>query len=364
MPISAPDALDWLIIWTKRPQNRTLQPPQPTASPQVPKRSLEGKAMAYMIFRMVAWRNAAGLKSRGLNMRASLQAVASALKPSQVPKTIRQEPFDHDPGHYRMFCHLNGTQPACIDLYDYALDLKFMELQPDLLRHLMPVMLEAWRKDLFESDAAGYAGFVEEIWAALLRGSALRTCLSGADGEVAMRFMRDTILDRLDAEDSLGFAGSRASPHRWVHALGAFGLVFPEVEPLWTEWWQMKTLGHAVPAFQYAPALLYAEDKNPVFAPWTREKGGGPPCLWEHGCMIFDAGWREENIQFVRQTFSVEYFENRLRAAQNVIQNADARSVASRIPTEFPAQSTLLGLRLEQLPDLLSKMDGSEEFTI
>jgi hypothetical protein len=51
-------------------------------------------------------------------------------------------------------------------------------------------------------------------------------------------------------------------------------VIFPDIESLWTEWWQMKTAGHAVAAFQYAAALLYEADKNPVFAPWTKDEGG------------------------------------------------------------------------------------------
>lgn len=102
-------------------------------------------------------------------MRASLQAISNVLKSSRVPKAILQQPFDHDPEHYKRLCHLERNRPSPADLIDYALDMTYMELQPDLLRHLMPVLLEAWRQDLFEGESANFGGFVEYFWPALLR---------------------------------------------------------------------------------------------------------------------------------------------------------------------------------------------------
>jgi hypothetical protein len=310
-----------------------------------------------------------GMNTRGmahdgeLKMRASLQAVSNALKSSRVPKAILQQPFDHDPGHYQRLCHLEGNRPNPSDLVDYALDMEYMELQPDLLRHLMPVLLEAWRQDLFEGDAAKFGAFVEHFWPALLRGKAFRGCLSDTERGGVMRFMRDTILDRLDAEHSLAFSGMRASPYAWIASFVSFGVVFADIESLWTEWWQFKTSGHAVAAFQYASALLYEEDKNPVFAQWTQDRGGGPPCVWECGCHIFDEGWREENLQFLRRTLSAEYIEQRLRAAQCMIKSAAPSSVATRILADLPGQATLLALRIEELPGFLASMSHVEGFT-
>jgi hypothetical protein len=297
-------------------------------------------------------------------MRASLQAVAKAMKSSRVPETIRQEPFDYDPGHYKRLCHLEGSQPTPRDLLDYALDMTYMELQPELLRHLMPLLLAAWRRDLFDGQTAGLRGFVEHFWPALLRGKAMQSVLSGTECGVVMRFMRDAILDRLDVEESLAFSGMGASPYGWVHSLVSFGVIFPDIESLWTEWWQMHTPGHAVAAFQYASALLYEADKNPVFAPWTRDKGGGPPSLWDCGCLMFDVGWREENLHFLRQTLSVEYIRQRLTAAQGMIKSAAANSIASQLLAELPVQATLLSIRIEQLPRLLTNVSDVDGFMI
>ncbi len=135
---------------------------------------------------------------------------------------------------------------------DYALDMQYMELQPELLRYLTPVLLIAWRKDLFEGSEAGYGGFVEQFWPALLKGSVLTKIYTEAERSAFIAYMRDSILDRLDAEASLHFSGMGASPYEWVQALVSYGTLFSDVESLWTEWWQMKTSGHAFASFQYA----------------------------------------------------------------------------------------------------------------
>jgi hypothetical protein len=51
--------------------------------------------------------------------------------------------------------------------------MQYMDLQPELLRYLTPILLAAWREDLFDAGKAGYAGFVEQFWSALLKGKAL-----------------------------------------------------------------------------------------------------------------------------------------------------------------------------------------------
>src|SRR5207249_1237248 len=241
---------------------------------------------------------------------------------------------------------------------------KYMEIQPELLRHLTPILLTAWRKDLFEGDAAGYGRFVEQFWPALLKGAALQTVFTDAERAAFIGYLRDTILERLDTESSLQFSGMGASPYRWVQTIVSYGALFSDIEVLWTEWWQAKMHGHAVAAFQYASALMYENDKNPVFDAWTRDNGGGPPALWECGCHMFDVGWKAENLNFLSRTLSVDFVERNLRVAFDQIQLAAAKEVASHILGELPNQRTLLALRIEELPKLLTNVSQVEGFTI
>jgi hypothetical protein len=299
-----------------------------------------------------------------MNTRASVHDVTRVIKSGGVPKQITQQPADCDPGHYQRLCNLGGSQPDAIDLVDYVLDMKYMELQPELLRYLTPVLLTAWRQDLFEGSTAKYGGFVEQFWPALLEGSALTKVYSKVERNAFTAYLRNSILDRLDAEESLHFSGMEASPYDWVQALVSYGTLFPDVEILWTEWWQMKTPGHAVAAFQYASALMYDDTKNPVFDSWTPDKGGGPPALWDCGAMMFGVGWKKKNLAFLKGTLSVGYFEQKLQFAFRQIQNSVTRKIASGILDDFPGKRTRLELRIEQLPNLLMDVSQVGGFTI
>lgn len=299
-----------------------------------------------------------------LNVRASIQDVTRAIKSAGIPKQITQQPFDHDPSHYHRLCRLNGNDPSGSDLLDYALDMQYMELQPELLRYLTPTLLTAWRKDLFGDSAAGYAGFVEQFWPALMKGKALNESFSEVERIAFIAFLRNSILDRLDVEESLHFSGMGAAPYRWVSAFVCYGTLFSDVKTLWTEWWEMKTPGHAIAAFQYSSALMYEENLNPIFEAWTRDKGGGPPPLWECGAMIFGLGWKQANLDFFKDTLSANYFEQKLQLASSRIKNEDAKKVASRIVDDFSGQRTRLDLRIEQLLDLLTDVSGVKGFQV
>ena len=297
-------------------------------------------------------------------MRASIQDVTRVIKSGGVPKQITQQPFDYDPSHYWRLCNLGDAKPSASDLADYALDMQYMELQPELLRHLTPVLLTAWRQDLFEGSKTGYGGFVEQFWTALLKGKALHKIYSETERTAFIAYMRNSILDRLDAEESLHFSGMGASPYSWVQAFVSYGTLFSDVENLWTEWWQMKTSGHAIAAFQYASALMYEEDKNPIFDPWTRDKGGGPPALWAWEGYLSDVGWKKENLDFLKATLSADYFDQKLRLALAQIKNPTVKKIALGIMDDFDGQRTRLELRIEQLPDLLTDVSRIDGFTI
>jgi hypothetical protein len=88
----------------------------------------------------------------------------------------------------------------------------------------------------------------------------------------------------------LAYRGAGARPYRWIRALTTYGVLLPDVETLWARWWSIETIGRAVSCVQYLSALVYDKDDNPVFTPWTRDHGGGPPCLWEE---ILDSRCKE-----------------------------------------------------------------------
>jgi hypothetical protein len=51
--------------------------------------------------------------------------------------------------------------------------------------------------------------------------------------------------------------------------------------------------------------LVYPENENPVFAPWTPNGGGGPPCLWEFEGHLYSHRWLEPNVAFLNRVLGV-----------------------------------------------------------
>src|SRR6266576_3591907 len=52
--------------------------------------------------------------------------------------------------------------------------------------------------------------------------------------------------------------------------------------------------------------LMYAENENRVFAPWTPDHGGGPPCLWEFEGHLYAHRWQEPNVNFLKRILAVK----------------------------------------------------------
>jgi hypothetical protein len=82
-------------------------------------------------------------------------------------------------------------------------------------------------------------------------------------------------------------------------------VLLPAVDRVWGAWWSLETVGRAIAAVQYIPCLIYPEHENPVFAPWTRNGGGGPPCLWGFEGHLYTHRWLEPNVTFLKEALSV-----------------------------------------------------------
>ena len=203
-------------------------------------------------------------------MRSDLSRLVKALNAQDPPELIWQKPFDGNPSHYKQLCNLDGAEPSGSDLMDYAHDLLYepSPLQPDLFRYLLPICLEVWHKDLMSNSQSGYGGFVEYFWLALARPLLLRDNLTPDQYSAVETFMADALLDQIDQENALSFAGMGASPYIWFGGIGAFAVIFPAFPQLWKSWWEMTTPGQASAVLQYLSCLLYEDDLNPIFSPF------------------------------------------------------------------------------------------------
>jgi hypothetical protein len=294
-------------------------------------------------------------------MVASLEKVIQALGQPTPPHRITQWAFDYDSSHYRRLCHLQGADPGGADLYSYANDMEYMPLQPELLRYLLPICLKAWHDDLLNMRHSGHAGFVEAFWTALSPRSqsqdtfVLEEELNAKERESVMQFMRDSLLDRMDQETKLHFVGSNASAYQWFSAIGSFSMVFPNLKELWEIWWNMKTFGHAVCALQYLSCLMYWDEGNPIFEPWTQAGGGGPPALWENESFDYEHGWRQENSSFLSEVLTLDYVNKKLHQAAQVVNASREEAIPIKMLADWPQCCDLVASRMAELPKLVAQ---------
>lgn len=291
-------------------------------------------------------------------MISSLSQVIQVLGQPSPPKQITQQSFDYDSGHYKHLCRVNGAMPALNALSHYIDDMRYMPLQPDLLRYLLPQCLKMWQEDLFSHGGTASVGTVEAFWAALSLHPPETTFLleeelTAEEHKSVMHFMRDTLLTRMSQETQLHFAGSNASPYQWFYALGSFSSVFPALDSLWNEWWQLTTLGHAVCVLQYFSCLMYPNDTNPIFSPWTPDTGGGPPDLSENSTLVSEAGWRHENIAFLAETLTLDAVYIKLQAAAAICAPFGA-GLPERMLADWPRCRELVATQIAGLPKLLA----------
>ena len=110
---------------------------------------------------------------------------------------------------------------------------------------------------------------------------------------------------------------------------------------------------------------MYEDRDNPIFATWTRERGGGTPGLWETDGQMFDACWRTENVLFFMETVTPDYLRDGLGRASDALTGVLDSEVPARMLAEFAAQRPLLEHRLEVLPEILSQpLDATLEWPV
>jgi hypothetical protein len=298
-------------------------------------------------------------------MNTSLSRVIQVLGQSVPPRSITQQAFDYNTEHYQRLCHLGGAMPSSRDLYRYAEDMRYMPLQPDLLRYLLPICLNAWRVELLNEGQSDYAGFSEQFWTTLsprpeAQGTlVLESELTAKECYTVMEFMRDSLLERMAQETQLHFVGSNSSPYQWFQALGSFCIVFPTLSDLWEKWWQMDTVGYAYCVLQYISCLMYRDDGNPVFPPWTPDKGGGPPELWGNANLVSCFGWRKENASFLAKEITLDYLAVNLEKAAEIIGISQGTSVPEKMLADWPKCRDLAASRIAELPLLVSQPEST-----
>lgn len=228
---------------------------------------------------------------------SALGELVRGLGGAPEPASIRQQQFDGDEKALKRLARTRPGEPVRLeDLMSWCDDLRYVsDLQEDLLRRVLPHALNAWRENLATGDGGG---FDESLWAALARRREFLARTLGAEGtRAAARFMAEGLLERMAAERTLAHRGSAASPYCWSQAFVSFGCAWDEVELVLAPWRAMGETGLALCATQYLASLVYDENDNPVFAPWTKDGGGGPITPWENASIGFDELWSSAAVE-------------------------------------------------------------------
>ncbi len=249
-----------------------------------------------------------------VNERIKLHRALGAMRP---PEKITQDAFEGNDRHLRRLARLRpGEQADGNDLWEYIHDLRNTDIQGPLFVYLLPFCLQEQSATVSE-------------------------------------FMRQTILEEIDDQRGLVFQGSRTRPYRWFRALATYGVLLPDVERLWTAWWSLNTVGRAIAAVQYISCLMYRENENPVFAPWTADHGGGPPCLWEFEGHLYAHRWLEPNVNALKGILTVQRVSDVLAKAVERLVGQPEYEAAGAVLQDFPLCTDTLTARCAELPQLL-----------
>lgn len=284
-------------------------------------------------------------------MRTAFEKFRKAYGNPSAPKQIWEVQFDYDQKALKRLCSPVKKLPNISDLYSYYLhDLNYVsELQPDLFAYLLPFCLQGWHEDLMHGTAGG---FVEQFHCALGRRPLLEMLLPLRQRSAVFAFLRDSLLESLEQTSGLRFQEEsvfRYRMYRRFSYLASYGVIVPDVEGLWREWWEMRSRGYTVAALQYASCLMYPTDANPVFAPWTPTEGGGPPCLWEYDSIGFEEHWLPVNVEFLARTLSVDYLHEKIALAVQRLEGEPEHEQAVRIQSDFAEWQWLAEARIPEL---------------
>lgn len=285
--------------------------------------------------------------------RITKQRMVDVLGLAPKPKTVWQRQFDGDDEKLRELARRDWDDIADDGWWQYFLDLTYVELQPDLFRHLFPACLKYWYETLLrdESTDRGDADF----HSALVKGDVIAEMLDNAERERLYQFFVDGFLDRLDLERGFKYAPGGKSANAWISRFNALGLTAPIVPRIWRAWWSLETPGQCVSAMMYASGLIYLKGENPIYGVWTPTEGGGGPYLTEWDANLYDCAWLAPNLTFLRDVLSADYVYERVAAAAERLASEPEAALARKIAEDAQARGDVISTRIGNLVTNLAK---------
>jgi hypothetical protein len=239
------------------------------------------------------------------------------------------------------------------DLWYYHHDLAYVDLQPDLFAYLFPVCLMDWHRSLLDNEACSHGD--SEFHYGVVHGNVLEKMLSPSQREQVESVFRDSMLYRLDRERGFVSDGQHLTAYAWMSRLSSLGLCSQAVPGIFQSWWELESPGHAVAVLQYCSGLMYFDGENPLFDVWIEGRNVGCVLLWDNDSQVYDRGWLDENIAFVRNFITVDRVMQVVRNAADKLGNEQEGELARRMVGNLGDRQRLelLQSRVAELPDLL-----------
>jgi hypothetical protein len=299
-------------------------------------------------------------------MRITRDRILKVLGPGPKPQNVWEKQFDGFDTELARLAQLDWDQVPDEDLWYYFLDLAYVDLQPDLFRHLFPACLKHWYETLMRNESAAQGD--GDFHYALMRGQVLEKMLSENERQSVYDFFRDGFLDRLESERGFVYhqshdemISSGSSANAWIFRLNSLGIVAPVIQPIWEAWWRLDHPGKAVCAVMYSSGLVYMRGENPIYGTWTPQYGGGGPYLTELDSSIFDWAWRDDNLAFLRGLLSVDYVLAKLDQAAATLSDCPEAALARRVANDVKTRTDVLEIRIGDLQENLSRLQLAKD---
>lgn len=272
----------------------------------------------------------------------------------EPPAKVTQKAFDYDPTPLEtLAARVVGDGPCPREVDEYALDLLYTPtLQPDLMAHVLPICLETWQHGL---RAGAPGGANEKLHAGLAkRRTVIAETLGPTVSDLFYAFIRQSLLARMAEETSLRHNGMNAPPYGWFSSLASYGTLGSNVDETLEQWNKIGWVGHAVAWIQFASVLVFDGDDNPVFDPWTRDAGGGPPALWGYKSEGFEERWDDANLEGLRGFLEPHAVIDRTERAASQLAGHEHAEVADAVHHAAQRSTARLQWRRSRLCEVLA----------
>lgn len=286
----------------------------------------------------------------------SYEELLQAFKDVAKPTTVEGDPMGLDASTEEIQ-RLLDADPQTLTMKDFQSYLGYCTTGGiDDLRYLLPTVLRIWHEELNHPQEPLRAP-LEYIHEELVRTDIIDSHLSPAQRTAVVTFMRNSLIERIGQETSLRIEGCLSDTYIWFRCLTSYGTITEDIPQVWKCFWAMPTAGHARAVIQYASCLICVDKHNPVFLPWSRDLGGGAPCLWEYESSGFNECWKNANISFLQSTLTPTYLHDHLVAAKSLLTNRSEIDCVNSLLHELQQVPQRASHRCVELPKFLSQRD-------